>query len=352
MRKELKEANKPKIAVELIGGLGNQLFQLSACFIFAKIHNRIPLYTDRLLDGNRKNEVRDLAVELGINFINSNVIENWPLLREDQIIHPAFFSYFPETNYLPKQNIVLSGYFQNFKIHNQNLKYIIKKYSKTTYNKINISNDEFISLHIRELQASRNDSPLKNRDTLNLDYYKRALEIIESNLKENNKKLKNIYLFSDMFNKNKKNSKIIGPLTDLIKNKKYNLILADNLCSTAWETIAIMSQGKFIISSNSTFSWWAGYLSEGLVISPILSLWDVRLITPESWIQVNDGNLSPRTWHNLNVYKHKKIKLKKRKDNKLLIRKVNHIINFYILNRTIYNIFTKFRNLKRRNLNS
>ena len=115
-------------------GLGNQLFQLSACFIFAEIHNRIPLYTDRLLDGNRNNEVKDLAEKLGIKFINSKEINNWPVLREDQIIHPAFYSYYPETNYLPKINVVLSGYFQNFKIHSQKLKNIIKQYSKITYN--------------------------------------------------------------------------------------------------------------------------------------------------------------------------------------------------------------------------
>ncbi len=350
--KELKEKDKLQIAVELVGGLGNQLFQLSACFMFAKIHNRIPLYTDRLLDGNRKNEVTGIAEELGIKFINSKKIEKWPLLNEEQIIHPAYFSYYPETNYLPKQDIVLSGYFQNYKIHNENLKNIIKEYSKKTYNETHKSSEEFISLHIRELQASRNNIPLKDKDNLNIKYYQRSLEIIENRLKKENRKIKNIYLFSDMFNKDKKNSKIFNLLQKLFDEKNYKLILADNLCSTAWETVAIMSHGDFIITNTSTFSWWAGYLSEGQIICPILSLWDILLITPENWIQVNDGNLSPRTWHNLNVYKHKEIKLKKRKHKKSFIRKIKHILIYYFLDKTILNIFTKFTNLKIRNLNS
>ena len=50
-----------------------------------------------------------------------------------------------------------------------------------------------------------------------------------------------------------------------------NLILGDQLCSTAWESISIISQSKYIIMSNSTFSWWASYLSKAKVYTPILS---------------------------------------------------------------------------------
>ena len=37
-------------------------------------------------------------------------------------------------------------------------------------------------------------------------------------------------------------------------------------------------------------------LSNSFVISPILSLWDTRLKTLDNWIQVNDGNFSPKSW--------------------------------------------------------
>ena len=74
-----------------------------------------------------------------------------------------------------------------------------------------------------------------------------------------------------------------GNIYSLDENN-FNLILADNLCSSAWETISIMSQADYLIISCSTFSWWAAYLSNSFVISPILSLWDTRLKTLDNWI--------------------------------------------------------------------
>ncbi len=349
MNKNKKE-KRLKIVIELIGGTGNQLFQLAACFMLAKIHNRDPYYTNRLLDGNRKNETTGISKELNIKCINSKQIIDWPLLSEEELVHPAYFSFYPETNYLPAKDIVLTGYFQNFKIHDHNLRRILKKYAKESFNKVHRLNENFISIHTRELQASRNDLPLVGKDTLSLKYYQRSLEIIEKKLEKSENKISTIYLFNDMFNKDKNKSKILNLLLDFIKKKNYKVILGDELCSTAWETISIMSQGKYIITSTSTFSWWAGYLSEGTVICPIFSLWDVLLITPENWIQINDGNLSPKTWHNLNIYKSKKVKLYKRKFNNRFIRKIKHIFYYYIFERTFLNIFTKYSNLKIRNI--
>ena len=144
-------------------------------------------------------------------------------------------------------------------------------------------------------------------------------------------------------------SKIIPKIKKLIKNKKYNLILGDKLCSTAWESIVIMSQAKYVVASNSTFSWWGGYLSNNTVICPIFSLWDTRLLTPENWMQVNDGNLSPVSWHRENIYKKDQIKFSYRKDTKLFFRKIKHVFSFYILKR-VFPMINKKINLMIRNL--
>ena len=63
-----------------------------------------------------------------------------------------------------------------------------------------------------------------------------------------------------------------------------------------------MSRASYIVISNSTFSWWGAYLGNKIVISPILSIWETNLKTPDSWIQVNDGNLYPITWHGDNIF--------------------------------------------------
>lgn len=344
----INSERRKKIIVELIGGTGNQLFQLSACYKFGKIFEREIYYTDKLLDGNRKLETKNIAAELGFRYVNSMEIRNLKLLREEDLIHPAYFSLYPEKNYLPKEDIILSGYFQNHKIHEIECIKKIKEIAKLNFRKFKI-NEDYIAFHTRELQASNNNKPLKNIDNLNIKYYERSLKIIKDQLETNNQRMKNIYLFSDTF-KNRKYSKIIDSINKLAKKNNFNLIMGDDLCRTAWDSISIMSQSKYIVTSNSTFSWWAGYLSEAKVFSPILSLWETRLTTPDNWLQVNDDNLSPKPWHNLSIYKKEKIILTKRKYQFKLIRKIKHIFTYYIFKNSFINKKEKNNNLKIRNL--
>ena len=77
---------------------------------------------------------------------------------------------------------------------------------------------------------------------------------------------------------------------------------------------------------------------------------DARLMTPDNWIQVNDGNFSPKSWHRENIYKEQKITIKNPKITNLFYRKLKHIFIFYILKRTLYSVYKKNRSLKMKNL--
>ena len=71
-----------------------------------------------------------------------------------------------------------------------------------------------------------------------------------------------------------------------------------------------MSRANYVICSNSTFSWWGAYMSNGKKICPIFSIWEPVLMTPDNWIQIHDGNKNPKTWNKLNIYNKNKIKTK------------------------------------------
>ena len=294
--------NKRKLIVFLNGGTGNQLFQLLACENISQIHNREPFYSDHLLGEQRYLETADVASKLSIKKISHSQLIGIKLIEEESLCYPPLFNKFPEYELLPDEDLILSGYFQNYRIHSKSA---IKKLRKFFLNLKTSSylKEYTISLHLRELHGSLGSIPLNNIDNLNLEYYKRSLDLIDEDIKLNKKiGFKKAILFTDMF-KDKSKSYLYKPVRQLLESKGYKVILGDNLCKNTLEVISLMSRANFVICSNSTFSWWGAYMSNGKKICPIFSLWEVNLTTPDNWIQIHDGNKNPKTWHKLNIYK-------------------------------------------------
>lgn len=82
------------------------------------------------------------------------------------------------------------------------------------------------------------------------------------------------------------------------------LVISDNIswcneqslfagCDFAWdntelEDLNLMVGAKVVITANSSFSWWGGYLSNGIVVAPKAWYTDgvERTKCPESWIRI------------------------------------------------------------------
>lgn len=297
------EADKNKLIVFLSGGTGNQLFQLMACENICLIHNRQPFFSDHLLGGQRKLEVLEAANILGIKKINYSCLQGIKSINEKDMCYPPIFSRFPEQEYLPKEDLILLGYFQNYRLHSKSGIKKLKEFSHNYSQLISLKEENFIAIHLRELHATKGSTPLSSIDNLSFEYYVRALNVIEEELKMNNqKKIKKVKIFTDMY-KDSSKSFLLDHLLEFLKSKDYEVILGDKLCKNSLQVISLMSRAKFVVCSNSTFSWWGAYLSNGKILCPIFSFWETNLTTPDNWIQIHDGNKQPRTWHNLNVYK-------------------------------------------------
>ena len=297
------ESYKNKLIVFLSGGTGNQLFQLMACENICLIHNRQPFFSDHLLGGQRKLEVLDAANILGIKKINYSYLKGIKSINEKDMCYPPLFSRFPDQEYLPKEDLILLGYFQNYRFHSKSGIKKLKKFSYNYSQLISLNKENFIAIHIRELHATKGLTPLSSIDNLSFKYYERALNIIEEEIKlANQKEIKKVIIFTDMY-KDSSKSFLLDPISEFLKAKDYQVILGDKFCKNSLQVITLMSRARFVISSNSTFSWWGAYLSNGGKLCPIFSFWETNLTTPDNWIQIHDGNKQPRTWHNLNVYK-------------------------------------------------
>lgn len=119
-----------------------------------------------------------------------------------------------------------------------------------------IRNTNSISIHIRRGDYLKPSNQLLFADICNIDYYQRAVSIIE-------KKVNNPYyfIFSDDMNWVKENLKL------------RNMVFVEiNQKESSWKDMYLMTLCKGNIIANSTFSWWGAYLNihedSAIVISP------------------------------------------------------------------------------------
>lgn len=128
------------------------------------------------------------------------------------------------------------------------LKEEFKKPIQQKIKEISLKNS--VSIHVRRGDVLK----LKNYYALNVDYYKKAIDIIK-------KKVKNprFYIFSDEIDWCKENFKKFGINMNFIEGQKD------------YEDLELMKTCKHNILANSAFSWWAGYLNKNpkkIIIAP------------------------------------------------------------------------------------
>ncbi|MFC0427914.1 alpha-1,2-fucosyltransferase [Chryseobacterium scophthalmum] len=292
------------VAVELIGGLGNQMFQYATARALA-LHRDEPLSIDGRLFDNYK--LRNFC--LSHFSIEAIVVKNDLPLKTpgfskkvvDQILKKTntfilqnkLFSVYQEKNLLfddslfrnGKKNIYLKGYFQSEKYF---VKYedqlrkdfkIVTPLKKETIDLLKIIKEKnSVSLHIRRGDYVSNPTVNAIHGTCDLNYYHRAIEIVKEKILH-----PVFFIFSDDIDWAKENLKL--------ENTTYFVDFND--ASTSYEDLKLMSACKHNIIANSSFSWWGAWLNTNkskTVIAP--SKWfntDVlnsQDIIPESWMKI------------------------------------------------------------------
>ena len=288
------------LIIKLFGGTGNQLFQFFFALKFSKI-NKCKLFYDASALGENDSWGRFLAIKMILNiykvpnYKTLNNSQNAITLHENQLIHPKFL--LEPTIKSSKKTYRIEGYYQNYRAINC-LRQEIQKIFNKNFNKKKLKICDFkysISIHTREYHNHKKNnknekvktSVFRYNDNLSWEFYKKCLNKILIN-----SKIKFILLFSDTHLETNLKKKI----KSFAKRKKIKIIEINKKKLNDLETIYLMSKSKFLIISNSTFSWWAAFISKSKIFSPVFSLWDKRLKSLDSWTQVIDGkNLNPFT---------------------------------------------------------
>lgn len=288
------------ITIQLMGGLGNQLFQIFT-IISLSLNNKIPFkfnYTDILTIGIHRPTYWNTFLYSLKPFTQPNFnTHNYLIYRE-----PNFnFNSINISNYISQiktHGLILYGYFQSYKYFQERFYDILKlikfkeqqtiikeKYS----NYFNFKDSIIISLHFRlgDYKDKQDCHPIVNEN-----YYIDSLNKIVNKL--DYKKLIILYFCE------KEDNNIVLDKIDKINNSRisqesheYSFVKVDDtICD--WEQMILMSCCHHNIIANSSFSWWGAYLNQNpdkIVCYP--SVWfgdklknDTIDMFPDEWIKV------------------------------------------------------------------
>lgn len=260
------------IILKITGGLGNQFFQYAAAKSLAVKHNVSVGIDTTSIRGNYKegNFRRKFKLDrFNVDFIEVPIekVREYLYITKNRFVNDRIlsrFRFFERNVWHDNGNIkefnsqsgdvCLIGFFVS-SMYFDGIKEILKKEFELK-DKKNIINDltevkktNSVSIHVRRGDLLK----LKNSYILPISYYKKAIKIISSKIKN-----PKFYIFSDDIAWCKNN----------FSNLK-NVVFVEG--HDASEDFEIMKNCKHNILSNSTFAWWAGYLNPNkkpLIISP------------------------------------------------------------------------------------
>jgi len=281
------------ITCNLLGGLGNQLFQIFTTISYAiDCRNTFAFLNTPTTVGitHRVTYWNTFLISLK-TWIYPTIDSHLPILREKT------FHYTELPVIKDSFDVRLDGYFQSYKYFEKNKYKICELIHLNSYKielkkRIQLDFDKTISLHFRigDYKFLQHNHPI-----LTDVYYRNALHYILQKTKINNNNDKeeqlSVLCFYDP-NDLLDVTEIIVKLTNEFQNLTFvpiNQIFQD------WEQLIIMSCCKYNIIANSTFSWWGAYFNEindSIVCYP--NIWfgpslkhDTTDLFPNDWIKIH-----------------------------------------------------------------
>lgn len=270
------------ISCVLMGGLGNQLFQIFATIAYA-LENKRPfgfMYTEHL-GGVGSTIKRSTYWD---NFLLPLLNFTYEQLPQMSIQREKGFEYTKLLEIKEGNDLMLFGYFQSYKYFEQYFQSICRliKLDKT---KVQVMskyeyNYQSISMHFRlgDYKTLGDFHPV-----LDYEYYEKALQYVVNNIEKRDV----LYFCEEQDNED------VYKTIDRLKEKFPDIMFTkaeDNI--EDWEQMVLMSCCKYNIIANSTFSWWAAYLNHN----------NNRVVCyPEKWFGPKNAHLDtkdlfPQDW--------------------------------------------------------
>jgi hypothetical protein len=279
------------ITCNLMGGLGNQIFQIFATISYAvKSRNQFKILDVPTL-GSGSTTIRYTFWNSFFRRLRPFLIDNIP--QPIHVIREQDFTF----NELPihemvEGNCLIYGYFQSYKYFHEHYQILcriieLEKMKNGVREKLNLNEDYLnncVSMHFRlgDYKQIQYFHPLTT-----YDYYKNSLNFI----KHKSNETYNILYFCE----NDDIDDVMLTINRLEKDfPEYKFIRGNNTLED-WEQMLFMSCCRHNIIANSSFSWWGAYFNnqtDKIVCYP--SVWfgdeannDTKDLCPPEWNKIN-----------------------------------------------------------------
>jgi len=255
-------SNNGIVSVNIIGGLGNQMFQLATAYAYAKQNNGklTVLRNKKELDG------RSLYWDNMLYKFQEFLVDKLPEdLEQWYESGPTEFCIItPLTN----NGLYINGYVQSPKYFGdatiqEEIKELFKPSHtimcniQSRYNILLKNKERIVVVHARRTDYLKNQDIINFHGPLAIDYYNDAIKKMSDEIKDP------IFILTsdDLLFWNS----IINELPQL---NNRNIYILDN--NNEIVVLALLQQFQYFIIANSTFSWWAAWLSKDTkkVIAP------------------------------------------------------------------------------------
>lgn len=290
--------------IKVSGGLGNQMFNYAFCLELRQLGYNTSLLVTRLKSSNafgyqgyELDKLFNVQTSIGISAFwlsvllvgYSTLIRIFPGKLKDALYKVVGinivrvkenFIFYPETFNFENVNQLFLGtwqsehYFANaFElvkkqfVFNQEL-ISVKSKSLSTI----IANSISVSIHVRRGDYLSDQYICGFGNICTLDYYRRALAVMEAKLKTFN-----LFVFTDDQEWVQENFNEFNPV-----------FVNHNIGPDSWQDMYLMSKCKHNIIANSSFSWWGAWLNS----NP-----EKIVIAPEKWWNgINKDDVVPASW--------------------------------------------------------
>ena len=275
------------ISTYIMGGLGNQLFQIFTALAYS-LNTGEPIifpYSDQAFGKFTDRKVYWSSFLSSIQVLAKKMIPKFDMMREKG------FEYKPLTIIFGK-NVILFGYYQSYKYFEHEYDAIFnmiglqkkKDYVLDKYKDKNYDFNDSISMHFRigDYIDIQDKYPI-----LKKSYYSNALAHILKVYSE----LKRVYYFTEFKDIIEVNNIII----ELKKDYPQLEFIYMSQIEEDWEEMLLMSLCTHNIIANSTFSWWGAYFNNNPYKSVCYpSVWfgpslphNTKDLFLPSWIKIN-----------------------------------------------------------------